>query len=94
MKKYIITFLVLVSLGVFAQAPQYLNYQGVARDASNNIISTTVGLKFEILQGSATGLLVYAETNTSLPSSAGIFTTAIGSGAVSSGTSHYGNVYP
>ncbi len=86
MKKRIITFFVLLSATVFSQAPQYLNYQGVARDAGGNIISTSIGLKFEIIQGSATGLVVYDETNTSLPSSAGIFTAAIGSGAVSSGT--------
>jgi hypothetical protein len=86
MKKIGLLFLLLFSLEVFSQAPQYLNYQGVARDASNNIISTTIGLKFEILQGSTTGLLVYGETNTSTPGSAGIFTAAIGSGVVSTGT--------
>jgi hypothetical protein len=86
MKKRIITFFVLLSACVFSQAPQYLNYQGVARDAGGNIISTSIGLKFEILQGSATGLTVYNETNTSMPSSAGIFTAAIGSGVVSTGT--------
>lgn len=86
MKKRIITFLVLLSATVFSQAPQYLNYQGVARDAGGNIISTSIGLKFEILQGSATGLTVYDEINTSTPSSAGIFTAAIGSGVASTGT--------
>ncbi|MBK7668741.1 MAG: hypothetical protein IPJ32_16250 [Sphingobacteriaceae bacterium] len=86
MKKRLVTFLILLSATVFSQAPQYLNYQGVARDAGGNIISTSIGLKFEILQGSATGITVYDETNTSLPSSAGIFTAAIGSGVASTGT--------
>ncbi len=86
MKKNIIVTLILLSATVFSQAPDYLNYQGVARDASNNIITSTIGLKFEILQGSASGLLIYDEINTSLPSSAGIFTAAIGSGAASTGT--------
>src|ERR1041385_4971885 len=85
MKKITFAILCFLSLSVFSQAPQYLNYQGVARDASGNIISTVIGLKFEILQGGPTGTVVYDETNTSLPSSAGIFTTAIGSGAVISG---------
>lgn len=85
-RKISILLFVLSCLGIFAQAPQYLNYQGVARDASNNIISTTIGLKFEIIQGSATGFVVYDETNTSTPSSAGIFTAAIGSGVSSVGT--------
>lgn len=86
MKNKIIVFLVLLSATVFSQAPNYLNYQGVARDASNNIIVTPIGLRFEILQGSASGFLVYDETNTSTPSSAGIFTAAIGSGVASTGT--------
>lgn len=87
MKKLVIAILVSLSATVFSQAPQYLNYQGVARDVSNNIISTPIGLKFEILQGSATGSVAYAETNSSTPSSAGIFTAAIGAGSVlSSGT--------
>lgn len=86
MKKLLITILLLSGLEIFSQAPQYLNYQGVARDASGNIIVTTIGLRFEIVQGGATGFVVYDETNTSTPSAAGIFTAAIGSGAVSSGT--------
>ena len=86
MKKIIIALLVLINSVVYSQVPQYLNYQGVARDAVGNIINTTIGLKFEILQGSPTGSTVYDEINTSLPSSAGIFTTAIGSGVVGTGT--------
>lgn len=86
MKKIFVIVLTVIGFSAFSQAPHYLNYQGVARDASNNIISTTIGLKFEILQGGPTGFLVYDETNTSVPSSAGIFTAAIGSGVASTGT--------
>lgn len=85
MKKLIVLFCLLVASAVHAQAPQYLNYQGVARDASGNIINTIIGLKFEIIQGSPGGTVVYEETNTSLPSSVGIFTNAIGSGAIVTG---------
>lgn len=80
MKRILIALLLLSVTTVFSQAPDLLNYQGVARDAGGNIINTTIGLKFEILQGSASGTVVYEETNTSLPSSAGIFTAAIGGG--------------
>lgn len=86
MKKLLVLLCLLVVSAVEAQAPQYLNYQGIARDASGNIITTAIGVKFEILQGGASGTLVYDETNTIMPSSAGIFTTAIGSGAASTGT--------
>jgi hypothetical protein len=86
MKKLIVLFCLLVTSAIKAQAPQYLNYQGIARDAGGTIITTAIGVKFEILQGSASGTVVYDETNTITPSSAGIFTTAIGSGAPGIGT--------
>lgn len=86
MKKLLILFCLLAVSAVKAQAPQFLNYQGVARNSSGTIITSAIGIKFEILQGSATGTLIYDETNTITPSSAGIFTTAIGSGAPGTGT--------
>lgn len=86
MKKLIVLFCLLAVSAIKAQAPQYLNYQGIARDAGGTIITTAIGVKFEILQGSASGTVVYDETNTITPSSAGIFTTAIGSGAPGVGT--------
>jgi hypothetical protein len=86
MRKAILFALLLISALSFSQAPQSLNYQAVARDASGNIITTAIGVRFEILQGSASGTLVYEETNTIIPSSAGIFTTGIGSGTPVSGT--------
>jgi hypothetical protein len=86
MRKALLFSLLLLSAITFSQAPQFLNYQAVARDASGNIITTAIGIKFEILQGSASGTLVYDETNTIIPSSAGIFTTGIGSGSPGFGT--------
>lgn len=86
MKKLIVLFCLLAASAIKAQAPQYLNYQGIARDAGGTIITTAIGVKFEILQGSASGTVVYDETNTITPSSAGIFTTAIGSGISGIGT--------
>jgi hypothetical protein len=85
--KKLIAFLCLLTVTVIkAQAPQYLNYQGIARDASGTIITNPIGVKFEVVQGSASGTVVYDETNTIVPGSAGIFTTAIGSGASGTGT--------
>jgi hypothetical protein len=86
MKKITLLFCLFIVSLAKSQAPQYLNYQAIARDASGNIISTAIGVKFEILQGSASGTLIYEETNTIIPSSAGIFTTAIGGGTPVSGT--------
>ncbi len=86
MKKLFVLFCLLTAIVTFGQAPQYLNYQGVARDASGNIISSPIGIKFEIIQGSPGGTVVYEETNNLTPSSAGIFTAAIGNGIPVSGT--------
>src|ERR1041384_5854620 len=82
MNKLILRIVFILSLAPFfleAQAPQYLNYQGVARNSSGTVINSgNIGLKFEILQGSTP---VYTEENSATPSAAGIFTTAIGSGS-------------
>lgn len=76
----------MISMQLLSQAPHLFNYQGVARDGTGNIIvSGSIGLKFEIVQGSPTGTVAYAETTTANPSSSGIFTTAIGAGTPVSG---------
>src|SRR5574343_1180917 len=75
----------LVSIIGISQAPQYINYQAIARDAANNIVTSQIGIKFEIFQGSVGGTLVYEETHKATPSSAGIYTVHIGQGTVVSG---------
>lgn len=82
--KLSILFLLFVTLS-FAQTPQVINYQAIARDAGGNIVTNSIGIKFRILQGSTSGTLVYEETHTSTPSSAGIFNVGIGAGTVVSG---------
>ncbi|MBP7810205.1 MAG: hypothetical protein KA163_13005 [Bacteroidia bacterium] len=81
MRKVLFFALLFVSAVSFSQAPQLLNYQGIARNSAGTIITSPIGIKFEILQGSASGTLVFDETNNITPSSAGIFTTAIGAGS-------------
>lgn len=85
MKKIILITLILISVFGFSQTPQKINYQAVARDIAGNIVSTAIGIKFQIYQGSTSGTLVYEETHTATPSSAGIFNVAIGGGSVVSG---------
>ena len=44
---------------VFSQAPQYINYQAVIRDATNYVIpNQVVGIKISILKGSFSGPVV------------------------------------
>lgn len=85
MKRILFVVCLFVALVVKSQVPEKVNYQGIARDAMGNIITTPIGIKFEIHQGSASGPVVYDETHTILPSSVGVFTAAIGGGAVGTG---------
>ncbi|MBL7894048.1 MAG: hypothetical protein JNK50_02055 [Bacteroidia bacterium] len=80
MRYYILITFVFISFLVKSQAPQSINYQAIARDAGGNIVTTSIGIKFQIYQGSVGGTLVYEETNTATPSSAGIFNIGIGLG--------------
>ena len=82
-KTLLVLSFIIGTITLKSQAPQLLNYQGVARNASGNIItSSAIGLKFEILQGST---VVYSEEQSATTSAAGIFTASIGSGSNTSG---------
>ncbi len=86
MRKVLFFALLLLSAVSFSQAPQYLNYQAIARNGAGTIVTTPIGIKFEILQGSSLGTVVYEETHNITPSSAGVFTAAIGNGAIVTGS--------
>ncbi|MEW6773383.1 MAG: hypothetical protein AB1304_05230, partial [Bacteroidota bacterium] len=60
--------------------PESISYQGVARDASGNILSNQpIGIQFLIHQGSPSGTVVFSETHSTSTNAVGIFTLAIGS---------------
>jgi len=85
-KQFIILFLFYTTL-VFAQTPQLLNYQGIARNGNSVLANTFVKLRFTIHDGTASGTIVYQETQAAIPTNAyGLFTAQIGSGTVNSGT--------
>ena len=87
MKKF--SFLIaslLLALCVQAQAPQKFSYQTVIRNASNQLlVGQTVGIKISILQGSANGSAVYAETHSPQTNANGLATLEIGGGTLLSG---------
>ena len=65
-----------------AQAPESFNYQCVLRDNSGTPLSNNqVGIRFSILQGSATGTSVYSEEHTTTSNGYGLITLSIGNGA-------------
>ena len=68
-------------------APESMNYQAVIRDGSGNIVATqSVGIRIDILQGSASGTSVYQETFTTTTNAYGSIAIQIGTGTVVSGT--------
>ena len=66
---------------LYAQVPQKMSYQAVARDVSGNPISNrTIGLKFTVRESSASGPDLFAETITTVTNGMGTFNVEIGGG--------------
>lgn len=66
MKKILLSvFTVVLAIAtVFAQAPEKMNYQGVARDNSGNVLpNQNVGLQIKLRTGSPGGTVVYQEAH-------------------------------
>lgn len=77
---------IIIALSCWAQAPQKMSYQAVVRNASNNpVVSSAVGMKISILQGSVSGTVVYAETQTATTNANGLVGIEIGGGTLVSG---------
>jgi hypothetical protein len=85
-KLFTLLAVVVLTLGVLAQAPQGISYQAVIRDAGNHLITDKpVGMKISILLGSETGTPVYVETHTTSSNVNGLVTILIGGGTPVSG---------
>lgn len=82
MKRFFtIIVLLALSLSMMAQAPQYFNYQAVARDVSGSVLmNRNVTCRFVIRDISATGPIVYQETQALQTNQFGLFTALIGKG--------------
>ncbi|MCJ7449221.1 MAG: DUF1566 domain-containing protein [Bacteroidales bacterium] len=90
MKKLFTLFVIIaLTISVFAQSPQKMSYQCVVRNASGVLmVNQTVGMKNSILQGSATGTVVFSETYSPNPqtNANGLVSIEIGSGTPITGT--------
>jgi uncharacterized protein (TIGR02145 family) len=72
---------------LFAQAPQGIPYQAIARNASGAAISnTSVKVRFSIRDSIATGAIKYQETHNPTTSALGLFSVNVGMGTAASGT--------
>ncbi len=88
MKKLLtLLFTLFLLAGAFAQAPQKMNYQAVVRNANNSLVANqNVSVRITLLQGSATGAAVYAETHNVQTNANGLMTLEIGGGSATNGS--------
>jgi len=84
---FTLTILVCAAVTGFAQTPQKMNYQGVARDNGGNVLTNqNVGLRLSILSGSISGTVEYSETLTAATNDFGLFNVQLGGGSIVSGS--------
>ena len=86
MKRILLLITILSTALLFAQIPQGISYQAIALNGSGNpVVSSNVGLRLSILNGTATGTTVYSETHLKTTTAQGLFNLIIGQGIVGSG---------
>lgn len=87
MKKILLLSALFISLMTFAQVPQGISYQAIALNGSGNpVASSNVRVKLSILDQTATGTVLYSETQLRTTTAQGLFNLIIGQGTVVSGT--------
>ena len=91
MRKAFLLITIVFFLGdLFAQAPQGINYQGVARDHQGKpLASQDISVRISILKNSADGETEFSETHELKTNPFGLFTLVIGKGTVVSGLFNY-----
>lgn len=86
-RRLLFVVLALLSFNLYAQSPQGINYQGVARDSEGKpIASTGISVRISVLKNSAAGEIEYAEVHELQTNQFGLFTLVIGRGTVETGT--------
>jgi hypothetical protein len=69
------------------QAPQKMSYQAVIRNSNDSLlISTPVGMRISLVQGTPSGTVVFSEAQTATTNSNGLVSLQIGMGTVVTGT--------
>ena len=90
MKKiFLFQFLIALTYQMALSQPQKFNYQAVIRNAAGSLVplGSTVSLRMSILEGSASGNIVYSEVHSAtVNNSLGHINLQIGSGTVVTGT--------
>ena len=69
------------------QAPQKMSYQAVIRNSNDSLlVSTPVGMRISLVQGTPSGTVVFSETQTATTNANGLVSLQIGMGTAVSGT--------
>ena len=85
-KKIVLLSALFVSLMTFAQVPQGISYQAIALNGSGtSVVSSNVRVRLSVLDVSATGTVLYSETQLKMTNAQGLFNLTIGQGTVVSG---------
>lgn len=89
MRKIILLALIFTTSGLFAQAPEGINYQAVARDISGTeMANTAVNVRLEILNSALVS--IYQEDHSTTTNAFGLFNVVIGQGT--NPTSTFSNI--
>lgn len=87
MKWFSLYFFSLMCLCATAQVPQSFSYQAVCRNTNGSpLLNQPIHFNIELLQGSITGTVVYAETQRDTTSAFGVSMLEIGRGTPTTGT--------
>lgn len=86
--KLLFTFIAMLLLNIaFAQVPNAIPYQAVARNSSGAILaSANISVRFTVRDSTATGVIKYSETHAVTTSVQGMFSLNIGQGTAVTGT--------
>ena len=86
-RRWIILTVLFMSFYLKAQTPEGINYQAVIRKTNGTLVTnSTLAVRIQIKQNSATGTVVYAERQSVITSAYGLVNFVIGQGTVLSGT--------
>jgi hypothetical protein len=70
-----------ISAVSYAQAPQAMNYQGIARDVQGHALENkTINMRISVIDGAENGKIVYTETHDVTTNKFGLYTLKIGEG--------------
>src|SRR5258706_15533705 len=79
-------FVLIFSQRISAQAPQGFKYQSIARNTNGvPIASSNVGIRISMRDQTATGQIVYQETQSATTNAFGLFSITIGEGTATTG---------